>query len=184
MARAPKPRDARGLGDRVVRPVAPADDLSLQLCRVGAVLGEDGDHAARSVAVQGREGPAQDFDPLRRHEAEAPRLTLPVGHGRGNPILIKPDAADTEVRACAEAADRNLQVLGVVPAVGDDDAGDSRQRLGEIDLQLVALDLRRVDAVDGNRQIERALLGPRRADDDRIDPRDLRRSDPDARRGQ
>jgi hypothetical protein len=37
-------------------------------------------------------------------------------------------------------------------------------------LQLVALDLRGIDAVDGHRQIEGALLGPRRGDDDRVDP--------------
>jgi hypothetical protein len=122
---------------------------------------------------------------MRRGEAEAAGLTLTVGHGRGNTVLIQPDATDAEVGARAEATHRNLEVLGVIPAVRDDHAGDSRQRFGEIDLQLVALDLLGVDAVDGHRQIKRALLGPRRTDHDRIDSlRVLRRSDPDPRRGQ
>ena len=120
-------RDALHLGDRVVGAVTPADDLGLGLRRVGAVFGEDRDHAPRRIAVQRRERSAQHFDTLRRGNAEASRLPLSVGHGGRDAVLIEPDAANAEVGARAKATHRHLQILRVVPPIGDDNTGDPRE---------------------------------------------------------
>ena len=69
----------------------------------------------------------------------------------------------------AEATDRYHQILRKIPAALDDDTRHARERFRQIDLQLVLLDLRGIDAVDGDRQIKCALLGPRRGHDDRVE---------------
>src|SRR6266850_7940177 len=103
-----------GLGDRLRRPVH-----RLQ-----------GDDAARGIAVERRERPAQHLDALRRAERERGRLALPVGHGRRDAVGDEPDAAHAEGRARAEAARLDLQVLRVVLPVLHGDARHAPEALG------------------------------------------------------
>ncbi len=171
--------------DRIPGAIAAADDLRLRRRRRRPVLGEDRDHAARGIAVQGRERAAQDFDALRGGQTEAARLALPVGHRRRNAVLIEAYPAHAEARPRTEATRGNLQVLRVVPPVLHDQARNARERFGQVDLQLSLLDPCRADAVDGYRQVERALFDPRRRDDQRVDAHDVlrpRRRRPPARR--
>src|SRR6185312_3015399 len=142
--------------------VAAATAVRFDVRDVGRVLGEDRNHAARRVAVQRREGTAQDLDARRRQQAEAAGLSLPVRHRDRDAILVKPYAAHAELRARAEAARADLQILRVVLAVRREDARNAHQRLGQVDLRLRIVDRRRVDRVDGCRYVERALGMTRR----------------------
>jgi len=66
---------------------------------------------------------------------------LAVGHGGGNAIHIQAHAAHAEGGAGAVAAHGQLQVLGVVLAVLDLQAGHAGQSFGQVDLQLAVTQL-------------------------------------------
>ncbi len=82
-----------------------------------AALGVGVDHPARGVAIQRGIGSAQHLDVLDRLQVDVVRLALAVGHGGGYAVHEDLHAAHAEGRACAMAAYRQLQVLGVVLAV-------------------------------------------------------------------
>jgi hypothetical protein len=58
--------------------------------RRSRILREHRDDAARGIAVERRERPAQDLDALGRQEAEAPGLPLAVGHRHRDAVLVEP----------------------------------------------------------------------------------------------
>ncbi len=159
------------LRDEIGRPEAAADRLQRHLRRFGTVLGEHRYDAARRVSIKRRERPAQHFDALRRHEAEAGGLPLAVRHRDGDVVLVQPHAANAEVRARAEPADRKHQVLRVIPAVLNEHARDSGERFRKVDLQLTLLDLLRVDDVDRRGDVECPLRAARCGHDHRIEHR-------------
>jgi hypothetical protein len=134
-------------------------------------FGEDLDHTARRVAVQRRERPAQHFDALGRAEIDVRELTLAVRQGGGDAIDVEAHATDAEGRSGAEAAHRNLDVLGVVLAVASEQARHPAEAFRQIDLQPGVADAGAVDPVDRRRHIERHHVGPRRGDDDGRQPR-------------
>ena len=150
-------RGLEGVALRVERSVLGGAVHPIARCRV---LREDGDHAARGIAVQGRERPAQHLDPVGGSEIELRELALAVGHRARNSVGVQAHAPHAEARACAEAAHRHLQVLRVVLAAFGGHAGHRHQRLRQVHLQLAELDGGPVDAVDGGRQIG-ARLGCR-----------------------
>jgi hypothetical protein len=86
-------------------------------------------HAARVGAIQRRERAAQDLDALRTGNVEVRHLSLPVGHGRGDAIGVQAQATDAEGGARTETARADLQVLRVVVAQVDHQAGHAVQRL-------------------------------------------------------
>ncbi len=118
---------------------------------------EDLHHAARGVAVEAREGPPQDLDPVGRGQVERRGLALSVGHRRGDPVGDEAHAAHAEGGAAAEAARGHLQVLRVVLAVLDHDARHAAQELREIDLDAILAGDAGVHAVDGRGHLEGRL---------------------------
>ena len=132
----------------------------------GAIGGEELDHAARGVAVEAGDRPAHDLDALRRGKVEVCRLSLSVGHGGGNAVRVQLHAADAESRARPEAADRELQVLGVVLAVLQDEPRHAAERLRQVDLRLALAKRVAADRVDGHRDVEAPALAAGGGDDD------------------
>ena len=97
----PEPR-ASGHAQLVQAEAAEVDGgLAARLLEPGA---EHRDHAARTVAVEHRERPAQDLDALRAGKVEVRHLALAVGHRRRNAIGVQAHAAHAETGASAEAA--------------------------------------------------------------------------------
>jgi hypothetical protein len=77
----------------------------------------------------------------------------------------------TPKAARAEAARRNLQILGVVLTVLDGDSGHRRQRFGSVDPRIVGTDAPGVDDIDGAGQVEAAMVDAAAGDHDRIERR-------------
>ncbi len=138
--------------------------------RAAPLFAEHLDHAARRVAVERRERAAQHLDAIGRAELDVGDLALAVGQGRGDAVDIEAHAADAEGRARAEAADRELHVLGVVLPVARHQAGHAAQAFREVDLRLAFADRLAADAVDRCRHVERRHLGAGGGDDHRRQP--------------
>jgi hypothetical protein len=103
-------------------------------------LREQRDDAARGIAIQRRERAAQHLDAVGAGEVEVADLALTVGHRRRDAVGVQAQAAH------AEAARADLQVLGVVVAVGDDQARHARHRLRQVDHRAAVTQRRRLDA--------------------------------------
>ena len=112
------------------------------------------DHAARAVAVQGGEGPAQHLDPRGGGQVEVRHLPLAIGHRGRDAVGVQAQPAHAERRPRAEAARRELQVLRVVLPVVGGQAGHAIQGLGQMDAGAGAA--QRV-GVDHRRRIRRVL---------------------------
>src|SRR5690606_1858881 len=80
-------------------------------------LGRQADYAAGCVAVQGRARAANDLDLVRRAEVDAVDRALAVGQRLGDAVDEDLDAADAEVRARTEAANRHAQILREVETI-------------------------------------------------------------------
>ena len=93
--------------------------------------------------MQGRERPAQHFHALAAHQAEVRQLALAIRHGRRDAVGVQAQAAHAEGGARAEAADRELGVLGEVAAVAGQQAGDSAQHFGHVSIGAVGVILQR-----------------------------------------
>ena len=65
-------------------------------------------------------------------------LALAVGHRRRNVVGVQAHSTHAEGGARTEAADRDLQVLGLVVAVARDDARNALQCFRQIDARLRA----------------------------------------------
>ena len=65
---------------------------------------EQRNHAARAVAIEHRERPAQHLDALRAGQVEVGDLALAIRHGGRDAVGVKAQAAHAETGACAEAA--------------------------------------------------------------------------------
>src|SRR5690606_27443676 len=116
--------------EQIADPLAASACLELQLLKIVAAprhaqlgerllrrgLGREADHAARRVAVQRRARPADHLDLTRRAEIDAVDRALAVRQRLGDAVDENLHAANAEVRACAEAADRHAQVLREVVA--------------------------------------------------------------------
>ena len=138
--------------------------------RAASLFAEHLDHAARRVAVERRERAAQHLDAIGRAELDVGDLALAVGQGRRDAVDIQAHAADAEGRARAEAADRELHVLGVVLPVARQQAGHAAQAFRDVDLRLAFADRLAADAVDRCRHVERRDLGAGGGDDHRRQP--------------
>ena len=108
--------------------VAAAGDAEVERRPRRRVFGEDLDHAARGVAVERRERPAQHLDAIGRAEVDVRELALAVGERRRDAVDVEAHAADAEGRARAEAAHRDLDVLRVVLPVACEQARHARRR--------------------------------------------------------
>ncbi|MNZ88098.1 hypothetical protein D3C78_1069810 [compost metagenome] len=122
-----------------------------------SVAGEHLDHPAAVAPVERRGRPAQHLEALGHIEIEGRRLPLAVRRARRDAVHQQLDAAHTECRPRAEAARGDLQVLGVVLAVLDDQPGHPRQRFGRVDAQLPLGDLPAVDAIHRGWLVEAAV---------------------------
>jgi hypothetical protein len=162
---------AAGLDAEAHGVVASAGQTGGQARRRHAFFGEDLDHTARRVAVQRRERSAQHFDAFRGTEIDVRELTLTIRQRGRDAVDVEANAPDAEGRSCAEAAHRDLDVLGVVLTVARQQARHSAEALGQIDLQPGVADAGAVDPVDRRRHVERQHVGARRGDDDRREPR-------------
>ena len=91
------------------------------------------------VAVHRRARAANDFDLSRRAEIDAVDRALAVGQRLGDAVDEHFDAANAELRARAEAADRHAQVLRKVVAVLHEQARHAAQRF--VDRELLAREL-------------------------------------------
>lgn len=121
------------------------------------------------VAVHGGEGAAHHFDAFGGVEVEGGGLALAVRVAGGDAVGDQLDAAHAESGAGTEAAHRYLQVLGVVLAILDDQAGDAGQCLRGIHAEVARLVGAHVDRIDREGQIETVGLDPATGDHDRIE---------------
>ncbi len=110
--------------------VAAAEQVDFRHRRVGSIHRVDHDDAARRIAIERRERPAQHLDALCGAERERRRLPLPVGHRRRDAVRDQSYSPHAEGRARAEAARLDLQVLRIVLAVLHRDARHAPQALG------------------------------------------------------
>ena len=149
-----------GLGGLVAAEVEVEFKLALA-CRAA----EQGDHAARAVAVERREGPAQDLDALGAGQVEVGDLARAVGHGGRDAIGVETQAPHAEARARTEAARADLQVLRVVVAVVDGEAGHALQRFREVHHQAACAYLLGVHHGDGVGRVEDTGLDARAGHD-------------------
>ncbi len=149
-----------GLGGVVAAEVEVEFKLALA-CRAA----EQGDHAARAVAVERREGPAQDLDALGAGQVEVGDLARAVGHGGRDAIGVETQAPHAEARARTEAARADLQVLRVVVAVVDGEAGHALQRFREVHHQAACAYLLGVHHGDGVGRVEDTGLDARAGHD-------------------
>src|SRR6185295_19978096 len=97
------------LVERVAVPT-PAPGLGadpLRERRLRGVFGLERHHAAGGIAVQGRAGAAEDLGTAQVGELDVGELALAVGQRLRDPIEQNLDAPHAEVRAGAEAADRD-----------------------------------------------------------------------------
>ena len=127
---------------------------------------EQGDHPARTAAVEHGKRPPQHLHARRAGQVEVRHLSLPVGHGGGDAVGVQADAAHAEAGAGAEAARADLQVLRVIAAVGDDQPGHPCQALRQVDHRPGLAQRLAVDAGDRKRRLQRALGTQRARDDD------------------
>ena len=109
---------------------------------------EELDDTARVVTVHGGEGAAHHFDAFGGVEVEGGGLALAVRVAGGDAVGDQLDAAHAESGAGTEAAHRYLQVLGVVLAILDDQAGDAGQCLRGIHAEVARLVGAHVDRID------------------------------------
>ena len=138
-------------------------------CRPRRAIGGEHLHdTARGVAVETREGAAQHLDAVGGGEVEGRGLALTIGHRRWNAVGDEAHAAHSERGSAAEAARRDLQVLGVVLAVLNHDSGNAVERLGEIHLGIVLADDARIHRVDGGWNVITRLGRARGCDDHRF----------------
>src|SRR5690606_24710538 len=123
---------------------------------------------------------ADDLDLLRRAEIDAVDRALTVRQGLRDAVDEDLDAADTEVRAGAEAADRHAQILREIEPVLHKEARHARQRLVEAELLAGELDVVLGHDADGRRDLIEGCLETRRPDDDLLERRQRGsgRSDP------
>jgi len=140
-------------------------DLELPLAHR---LREQRDHAARGVAVQRRERPAQHLDPLGPGEVEMRDLALAIGHGGGDAVRVQAQAAHAETGTGAEAAGADLQVLRVVVAVGHHQPRHAGQGLGQIDHRSAVAQRLGADRGDGIGHLGQLARAGRAGDDDRF----------------
>src|SRR5581483_11682442 len=145
-------------------PGAPA--AAQQAAREGriwwAILREDLDHTSGMVPIERRKRPAQDLDALSRRQIEQSWTALTVRGAGRNAVGKQLDPTRAELRACTETADDDLLLLRVAVAVLHHRSGHAIELLGNVDLWFAGLlNLRLVDAVNGHRQIEAALLDAR-----------------------
>jgi hypothetical protein len=128
-----------------------------------------GHDAARAVAVQRRERPAQHLDALGTGQVEMRDLTLPIGHRGGNAIRIEPQPAHAEGGPGPEAARAELQVLRIVlPLVGHQ-PGHAHQRLGQVHHRTGFAQRLLVDHGGGKGRVTEAAGRTAAGDDDRVE---------------
>ncbi len=160
---------AAGLDLRFLEPIAAGRHANLRVGLSAAAFGGQADDAARCVAVQRGARAADDLDLTRCAEIDAIDRPLPIGERLGDTVDEHLDAANAELRARAEAADRHPQVLRKVVAVLHEHAGHAAQRF--VQCQLLPRELNFVFADHADRRrcaVERALdhRGP---DDDLLE---------------
>ena len=90
-------------------------------------LAENRHHAAAGIAVKHRKRAAQHLDAFGGRQQEVGNLALAVGHRRRDAVGVQAHPAHAEARTRAEAADRQLHVLGLVLALAHHHARDARQ---------------------------------------------------------
>lgn len=93
-------------------------------------------------------GPRDHLDALGGVEVEGGRLALAVRVGGRDAVGDELDAAHAEGRARAEAAHRDLQVLGIVLDGSDHQAGHAGERLGGVHAEVAGLVGAQVDRID------------------------------------
>ncbi|MOA06086.1 hypothetical protein D3C78_1257080 [compost metagenome] len=148
-------------------PVAAHGVAAFDAGRAFRGFGVHADHTAGRVAVQRRVGAAQHFDALEAADVDVRQRALAVGHGGGNAIHIQAHTAQPEGRARAIAAHRQLQVLGVVLAVVDLQAGHAGQDFRQVDLHLALTCLPGVDHAHRSRRLFERSAAQRAVDRDR-----------------
>jgi hypothetical protein len=92
-------------------------------------LAPEAQDAARGIAVQRGERPAQHFNAAERRPRHVRQLSLPVRHRRRDAVDVDAQPAHAEGRAGADPAHGQLQVLRQVLAIARVDAGDAPQQL-------------------------------------------------------
>ena len=138
---------------------ASQSEARLELGRAGWPLGEYVDHSSGGIAVEHREGSAQDLDAPGGPEVDVRDLRLPVRQRRRDAVDDHPQPAHAEGRAGAEAADRDLQVLRVVLPVVGHDTGQCGQGFGEVHLQLAVAEALQGHRIQRCRDVERVACG-------------------------
>ena len=131
--------------------IAAQRESAFHLWLAFALLGVGVDDAARGIAIQGRVRPAQHFHALQRAYVDVVGLALSVRHGGRDAIHINLDAAHAKGGACTKAANRQLQVLRVILAVLQLQAGHAAQRFRNVDLPLAVAHALAVNQADGRR---------------------------------
>ncbi len=122
--------------------------------RLGAGLAGDVDHPAGRVTVQGREGAAQHLNGVDAADIDIGRLPLAVGHGRRNAVHIDAQPAHAVGGAGAKAANRQLQILGIVLPVLHLQARHGAQRFRKVDARRGLAHLIPIDHADGGGGIQ------------------------------
>ena len=128
---------ATGLGGKALLAIAAKGHASFHKRLAFRCFGKDADYAAGRVTVQGRVGAAQHFHALNAANIDVRERALAIRHGGRNVVDIQAHTTHAKGGARTIAADGKLQVLCVVLAVLDLQAGYAGQTFGEVDLQLV-----------------------------------------------
>ena len=131
-------------------------------------LAENRHHAAAGIAVKHRKRAAQHLDAFGGRQQEVGNLALAVGHRRRDAVGVQAHPAHAKTRARAEAADRQLHVLGLVLAFAHHHAGNPRQGFGQRKRGAATAQVAGVEHADRRRHVQPRQRLARGGDDQRL----------------